>query len=293
MEIISLGYRTDFLFHRANGVVADRGDYLVVRTPDNPTFYWGNFVYFAMPPGPGDVLGWEEVFLAEIERLQSESCHRAFGWNGARPDPVTIAEFTASGYELIASLTMTTDDIRPPPRPNAVVTMRPLVSDADYARAVALHVECRESQYSEAEYREYVECNFAAYRRLADQGNGARFGAFLGEHLVGELGLFGDGDVARYQNVVTHPDARRQGIAGTLVWRSGRVAVESGWGRTLVIVADPDADAQRIYAASGFVPAELHYGLQRHSAKTQRLMPVATAPASPATAATFRARRRR
>jgi hypothetical protein len=44
MRIRSLGYRTDLIFARAHGQVANRGDHLVIRTPSNPGFYWGNFL---------------------------------------------------------------------------------------------------------------------------------------------------------------------------------------------------------------------------------------------------------
>lgn len=50
MNIRSLGYRTDLLFPRFDGEVIDRGDYTVIRTPSNPTFYWGNFLLFDQPP---------------------------------------------------------------------------------------------------------------------------------------------------------------------------------------------------------------------------------------------------
>jgi len=172
MEIVSLGYRTDFLFHRANGIVADRGDYLVVRTPASPTFYWGNFLFFAAPPARDDALGWERIFLTEIERLQPESCHRAYGWNGAQPDPSTMHGFTASGFELIASLTLTARDIYPPPRTNPAVAIRPLGSDADYECAIALHVECRDPLFSEADYRVFKEREFDAYRRFPRRASG-------------------------------------------------------------------------------------------------------------------------
>lgn len=58
MQVNSLGYRTDLIFHRFDGQVLDRGDYLVIKTPTNPTFYWGNFLLFAEPPGDGDDVRW-------------------------------------------------------------------------------------------------------------------------------------------------------------------------------------------------------------------------------------------
>ena len=36
---LSLGLQTDMLFHRFNGSVIERDNYIVVRTPTNPTFF--------------------------------------------------------------------------------------------------------------------------------------------------------------------------------------------------------------------------------------------------------------
>lgn len=44
MNLRSLGYHTDLMFPRFDGLVVDCGDYLAVRTPSNPRFYWGNFL---------------------------------------------------------------------------------------------------------------------------------------------------------------------------------------------------------------------------------------------------------
>jgi hypothetical protein len=45
MQVTSLGFRTDLALRVLEGAeVTDRGDYTVVRSPDNPTFWWGNFL---------------------------------------------------------------------------------------------------------------------------------------------------------------------------------------------------------------------------------------------------------
>jgi hypothetical protein len=44
---LSLGWRSDLVFARFDGEVVDRGNHLLVRTPGNPTFWWGNFLLFA------------------------------------------------------------------------------------------------------------------------------------------------------------------------------------------------------------------------------------------------------
>jgi ribosomal protein S18 acetylase RimI-like enzyme len=58
--------------------------------------------------------------------------------------------------------------------------------------------------------------------------------------------------VARYQDVETHPAARRQGLAGTLVRQAGRYALAQLAARTLVIVTEPDQQAIRVYRSCGF-----------------------------------------
>src|SRR6201989_76656 len=59
MRVTSLGFRTDVALRVLEGAqTTDRGGYLVVRTPDNPDFYWGNFLLLGAWPGPGTGDGW-------------------------------------------------------------------------------------------------------------------------------------------------------------------------------------------------------------------------------------------
>ena len=62
--------------------------------------------------------------------------------------------------------------------------------------------------------------------------------------------------IARYQNVETQPEFRRRGLATQLVYEAGVQALDQLGARTLVIVADPDDEAIRIYRAAGFQDRE-------------------------------------
>lgn len=63
--------------------------------------------------------------------------------------------------------------------------------------------------------------------------------------------------------MVTHPEARGKGLAGTLAaWAAGYGQAELA-ADTLVIVADPEHVAARVYASIGFTPAEEQLGFQR------------------------------
>ena len=74
--------------------------------------------------------------------------------------------------------------------------------------------------------------------------------------MVADLGLFRDGDVARFQDVATDPSFRRRGICGRLVYEVARESLASGQVKTLVMAADENYHAARIYESVGFKPQE-------------------------------------
>ena len=109
----------------------------------------------------------------------------------------------------------------------------------------------------------FLSARSAVQRALTEAGHGAWFGAFLDGTLVAQLGLItGISGLARYQNVETHPGARRRGLAGTLVWHAAVTAL-AGETSTLVMVADPDDAAIRVYESVGFTVTEPQLGLVR------------------------------
>jgi hypothetical protein len=78
VNVKSIGYRSELIFIHFDGQVLDRGDYLVVKSPANPSFYWGNFLLFARPPEAGDEERWRNLFKHEIGR-PPEVTHQVFG----------------------------------------------------------------------------------------------------------------------------------------------------------------------------------------------------------------------
>jgi predicted GNAT family acetyltransferase len=62
--------------------------------------------------------------------------------------------------------------------------------------------------------------------------------------------------LARFQEVLTHPDARGRGLAGTLVHHVSRFGFNELGAETPVMVADPDYLAIRIHRSVGFEDTE-------------------------------------
>lgn len=253
MDIRSLGFRTDLAILRLGGSkVEDRGDHLVVRTDDNPGFWWGNFLLLQdEPQSAAEARRWVEAFRAEFpDRL-----HRALGIDGTGQDAAASDAFVGQGLVRSDDAVLVTERVRPPPRPAVHAEHRLLSGDADWAQHVELAVACHDKPPREAPeaYRAFVEASGATRRRLTEEGRGVWMGAFVDGRLESQMGLIdAGGGLARYQSVETRPESRGQGLAGTLTYVVGRHGLEVMGAERLVIVADPVYVAIRIYEAVGF-----------------------------------------
>ena len=262
MRITSLGFRTDIMLLTLQGSeVEDRGDHLVVRTPGNPEFWWGNFVLFRDIPGRGDVQRWETTFAHELP----EASHRTFGVDGARGEVADCGEFAAAGYTVDVSAVMTASSVREPPHPHRDATCRALdLSDrGDRDAAIALQLANAPDQ-EPVGHREFLARKMAAMGALQEAGCGSWFGAFVDGRMLSGMGLFSDGSgVARFQSVDTHPGARGRGLAGTLVHHVSSYGLTELGASTLVMVADPGYHAIDIYRSVGFATTETQLQLER------------------------------
>ncbi|WP_110181219.1 GNAT family N-acetyltransferase [Nocardioides solisilvae] len=259
LSLRSLHLRTELaLLERAGSVVEERGTHLVVRTPDNPDFYWGNFLLLRDLPLPG---GAREVMGACFTEFPA-SGHRAITFDLTEPladDPARAAvleEFTTAGMKASRSVALTALALEAPARPHPDAVLRPLASDADWEQRVELAAATYDGAPGPS-FDAYARGRVAAERALEEQGLGHRWGAFVDDRLVSTAALYRvAGDVARYQVVETHPEARRQGLAGSLVHAVGTHGLSELGAGQLVIVADADDEAIRLYRALGFTDAE-------------------------------------
>jgi ribosomal protein S18 acetylase RimI-like enzyme len=253
VDVQSIAYRTDLALLTLGGsAVEDHGDHLVVRTPDNPTFHWGNFVLLDRPPAASDV----PRVLGLVDAAFPEAAHRAVGVDGTDDLSHATGPLRAAGLAAEVAAVMTATGTRPPPRPNEQATYRPLVDDDDWRQRVALAVRVDQDHPPE-EYLAFARARAATNRALTEAGHGQWWGAFVDGRLVSTLGLFRAGDgLARFQTVETDPDFRGRGLAGTLVHRAARWGLTELGARTLVMVADPEYTAIRVYRSVGFSETE-------------------------------------
>lgn len=248
------------LLEMGGSVVTDHGTHLVVRTPANPGFHWGNFLLFDAPPKPGDAARWSALFAAEFP----EAGHRAFGVDGVTGALGETSEYEVLGVTAEVNTVMTADRLDLPiATPRA--ELRALTGDDDWAQALGLEFACF-GLPSDEDGRRFAERRFAGYRGLCEAGHGIWIGAFVEGHLRAGAGLFAVGSgLARFQSVETHPGFRRRGLASAVLRHAARRVLLDRGVRTLVIVADPDDHAIRLYRTLGFVDRERQVQLHKAS----------------------------
>jgi ribosomal protein S18 acetylase RimI-like enzyme len=264
------GWRTDFILHRFDAEVIERDDCLVVRTPSNPTYYWGNCLHLPRLPLDDELEHWLARFHEEITARQPDSRHVAIGstaeYHGERRP-----RWEAAGFELVVQRMLQLDAamLRPPARAARGVTQLRELDLAHDADALA-EVEMTDAVgFDPAGYRSYLRQQHVRHRAMQAAGQLQWFGVECDGVLAATCGLIRDraeaGADGRFQRVVTHAAWRRRGLASALVHGVCRFAFERWRAGTLYIGADPDDVAIGIYRSLGFADLGSGAGLQRKS----------------------------
>jgi ribosomal protein S18 acetylase RimI-like enzyme len=264
VHVASLGFRTDLGINRLSGAeISARDGYIVVRTPANPSYWWGNYIIL---PGPLELDRAERarsIFVTEFPKAP----HVAIGVDGTDGDAGDPQAIEALGVSVDVNTVLSAERLRQPERRDRVLgekaTFRTLSDDDDWTQATQLRVAVYPDPDSH-EYREFLAKQLAASRDICRRGAGAWFGAFVDGRLVATLGLVAvERGLGRYQTVETHPDYRRRGLASRLLYESSRYGRRTLGVQTMVIVADPQDQAIRLYRALGFSDSERQVQLQR------------------------------
>jgi GNAT superfamily N-acetyltransferase len=234
----------------------------VIRFPENPGYYFGNMLVFPRAPAAGDGARWLALFDRELGS-RPEIRHVTIGWDGDIAG--ATEELTGRGLERVEDLVLSTGAARPAPRPlPSDLELRPVESHDDWDQVAALQATCDPLIEQSDAYARFRARNRARLRAMAELGLGRWLGVFTraGE-LVGQMGIYADGELARFRDVETHPDYRRRGVSGALVAEALRLGLGELGARTVVVVANPGSDGERVYRAAGFADAGRQHAAYR------------------------------
>ncbi|HWD70563.1 MAG TPA: GNAT family N-acetyltransferase [Solirubrobacteraceae bacterium] len=273
-SINSLVWATDIDVLAPDHTVERRDGYWVVRSPSNPTFWWGNLLLFDDAPAVGDGERWEALFT-DAFACRPEVTHCTLAWDRVDGERGAAEhEFVARGYELewTSGLVARPERLIEHPGANREASVRALDPDGDeelweavieVQRATALEQE----RDIDAEYHlTFLRRRQRELREVFRQGRGSWYLALLDGTVAGSLGIVVTDTRARYQTVDTVAEFRRRGIARRLLVEAARHACSRHAIDHFVIAADPDYHAIGIYEGLGFERVELVVGAMRKPA---------------------------
>jgi hypothetical protein len=260
-ELRSLGYRTDLFVCAFDGIVEDRGRYIVVRTPSNPGFWWGNYLLYPDAPGAraaerGHDGSWLDDHARELPNISAT----LLAWD--RPDGTRgeVEPFLSDGFELDEGkiLTATSADLQRAPRHASDVEVIPLRDDADWSgaeRALTNAFAANRSGTLE-DLRDFVVRQCARYRAMQERALGQWYGARVDGEIAAALGVVRDRELGRFQLVGTDPRFAGRGVCSTLVHDAAQLTLARPEIATLVMAADAHYHAAKVYESVGFRPTE-------------------------------------
>jgi len=246
--------------------------YLVVRSPTNPGYYWGNLLLLDTAPRAGDGERWEALFEAEFG-ADPRVRHRTFAWDRSDGElGAALEEFAPRGYVLEQTVGMLAPpwEVRAHPRANRDVVVRALEhtpgADAElWAQVVELQVAGRDERFPEDVHREFRRKRLDELRALFAARGGGWYVA-LGRH---EREVLASGGVVARERLATIIDVdtakahRRRGICSRLLVDAVADVAREQPVERVVIGADPDYHALGLYESLGFTAVERVAGVCR------------------------------
>lgn len=246
MRELPLGWATDIaVLEHGGSTVEDHGDHLVVRTPDIPTYHWGNCLLVTDPDTDGDAERWVKAF---------QSAFPSATWVaiGLTTMPGDVTAWAEQSLELELNDVLATGTLPHEAPLPAEYAVRRLIGD-DWEQVVELDLAENErtGEWEPASYEPFTRARMHSQRAMSERDIAAFFGAFADDVLVANLGVVRCGTAARYQNVGTDARHRRRGLASHLLGVAARWAADQGchhW----VIVTEAANPAGRVYRKAGF-----------------------------------------
>ncbi len=273
LDQLGLGWRSHLLACGFGGEIAPRDDCIVVRSPSNPTYYWGNCLILPEAPRDADLAHWLQRFDDEIARRQPDSQHLAFGVN-ADALPHALPSWRAAGideFDATAVLSLEPADLAAAPavRDMPDLVLRSLDLSHEIDLAVEAQVRARDASFEADGYRVFRRSAMQRMAAMQQAGVGEWFGAMAGDVLAADCGLVHSGPqgLGRFQYVETQAEWRRRGLCRALVHHVCTHAFTTLKLQRLVMCADPHDVAIGIYRSVGFSQVESHWCLQRRPAR--------------------------
>jgi GNAT superfamily N-acetyltransferase len=248
MRELSSGWATDLaVLAHGGSTIEDHDDHLVVRTPANPEFHWGNCLFVTDERMVDDAARWVSAFRATFPDATWVAI-------GLVRMPAALDAWAEHGLGVELDDVLTTRTLpRQTPLTDGYTAGRIEGDDWEQYALRAIRENEQAGEFDLESHERFVQARTRSRRTLSERDIAAFFGAFVDGRLVADLGIVRCGRTARYQTVGTDPDHRRRGLASHLLGLAARWAADRECDRW-VIVTETTNPAGRLYRNLEFDP---------------------------------------
>ena len=244
--MISPGWKTDLsILEMSGSIIEDFGDHLVVRTPRNPNYHWGNCILVTAPESAADADKWIQRYNHVFPQNQWLSI-------GLPEMPTDSDEWIRHGatltqFDVLSAATL------PMQQPLETGYTARMFQEQDWKTLTEreLAEALSEGGYKPEVIESFVLETNSSRKQMVDSGKAAWFGVFFDGEMVSNLGIVVCGETGRYQSVETNSNHRRKGLASHLLGLAASWSQEQGC-RDWVLVTEETNDAGRVYRLAGF-----------------------------------------
>ena len=263
----NLACRTDAIFHRRDGFIDAFPTHWVIRTPSNPSFWFGNYLLFREAPRSGQLASWLDLHRATFGSTLN---HTTLGWD--EPKVGEISQFIEAGFKPSHGISLSISAYHGGIEINPDLIVRPLHTAQEWEAMLQQQIQIdTEDLHFPEDNGVFRRRQMEAAQTMVDDHRGHWWGAFRGPELVGGMGLFFDEaeTIGRFQYVTTARAYRRQRVCTTLLDHIVRHAFATVKPECLVICTDADEKNAAIptYLNFGFEEKMRSYAVFRLEAK--------------------------
>jgi hypothetical protein len=245
---LSPAYKTHLFFPEFDGLIENHERFLCVRTPSNNDFMWGNFLLFESPPKKTDLQEWKKIYSTLFPH---NTWFMTFGWNRGEVDPGTQSQLLSEKFLIETDTVLIMDNSELPTKFNSGVTLQVVSTKSAWDFVTHQHIEFLCSGAHRSEQIKFEQSRFSTYQKMSEAGFGYWFVALLDGIPAGDMGIFFNGSVARFQEVLTYPFARRNGVCRSLCHLAAKYVRENHPINQFVTITD-EAHARSAYLDIGF-----------------------------------------
>lgn len=251
----SLGIESNFLMDTFLANTIEKDEYFVIQTPGRPNYFWGNYILMKKPPVKGDFEKWVNVFETEVgEKRERGFCAITFDLKS--DETFDASDFFKNKFRIGIDKILIADKIIKPEKFNAKLTVREYELSKNLNSYIEVHFDNNWPYGDKAEQEEFLMEQAMSFSSLVSKDVAKRFGCYLNNKLVADLGIYWNDKIVRFNSISTHQSYRRLGACSTLVYSVSKKLFEQNPNTRLVMQADENYHAALIYESIGFKPKE-------------------------------------